>query len=61
MKERYKEMEKFTILFANKTLVFQGLERAKEIAQKQSLVSFRVSVFDSNNKRVARYEWGKEI
>lgn len=54
-------MEKFTILFANKTLVFQSLERAKEIAQKQSLVSFRVSVFDNNNKRVARYEWGKEI
>lgn len=54
-------MEKFKILFANKEMVFVGLERAKEIAKKQSLVNFRVSVFDSNNKMVARYEWGKEI
>lgn len=54
-------MEKFKILFANKAMVLVGLERAKEIAKKQSLVSFRVSVFDSNNKRVAKYEWGKEI
>lgn len=54
-------MEKYKILFANKAMVFVGLERAKEIAKKQSLVSFRVSVFDSNNKKVAYYEWGKEI
>lgn len=54
-------MEKYKILFANKEMVFVGLERAKEIAKNQSLVSFRVSVFDSNNKKVAKFEWGKEI
>ena len=52
-------MKKYTILFANKSVCYQGLERAKKYAQEQSLVSFRASVFDGNQK-IVTYEWGKE-
>lgn len=51
----------YKILFANKTLVVKNLDWAKEIAQNQLKTYFKVAIFDGNNKRVAKYEWGREI
>lgn len=50
----------YKVRVANKVSVIKGLEWAKEIARKASLVNFR-AVVESNGKAVARYEWGREI
>ena len=52
---------KYKILFANKAVVVKTLEYAKELAQTTYKCYFRVAIFDENNKRVAKYEWGREI
>ena len=52
---------KYTILFANKTLVVNNEEYARQLAENNLKNYFRVAIFDGNNKRVAKYEWGKEI
>ena len=51
-------MEVYKVLYANKSVLVNGLDRAKEYAQRQSIVSFRVSIF-KDNKKVATYENGK--
>jgi hypothetical protein len=60
-KERYKAMEKYVIYGANKSWKVEGLERALEYAERESKTCFRVSVFDSNNKKVAKFEFGKRV
>lgn len=50
----------YKVLFANKSVMVKGLEQAKTYAQRQSLVSFRVSVFE-NNKKIISYQWGKVV
>ena len=50
-------MKKYTILFANKTYCYGNLQIALDFAKRQSLVSFRTSVFDGN-KKLATYENG---
>ena len=50
-------MKKYTILFANKTYCYSNLQIALDYAKRQSLVNFRVSVFDGN-KKLATYEKG---
>ena len=52
---------KYTILFANKALVVNNVEYARQLAENNLKCYFRVAIFDGNNKRVAKYEWGKEI
>ncbi len=53
-------MKEYKVMVAGKVSVVKDLEWAKEIAKKASLVNFRASVFNGNEK-VASYEWGKEI
>ena len=53
-------MKTYKVLYANKSVLVKGLDRAREYAQKQSLVNFRVSIFDGNVK-IATYENGKEV
>ena len=50
----------YKIRVAGKAIVVKGLEWAKEIARKASLVNFR-AVVEHDNKIIAKYEWGKEI
>lgn len=50
----------YKVRVVGKASVVKGLEWAKEIARKASLVNFR-AVVENNGKIVARYEWGKEI
>ena len=50
-------MTKYTILFANKTYCYANLTIALDFAKRQSLVYFRVSVFE-NAKKVATYQGG---
>ena len=52
---------KYTILYANKALVVKTLKQARETAENYLKCYFRVAIFDGNNKRVAKYEWGREI
>ena len=54
-------MEKYTIYGVNKSWKVEGLERALEYAERESKNCFRISVFDSNNKKVAKFEFGKRI
>lgn len=50
----------YKVRVAGKAIVVKGLEWAKEVARKASLVNFR-AVVESNEKIVAKYEWGKEL
>ena len=54
-------MEKYVIYGANKSWRVEGLERALAYAERESKTCFRVSVFDGNNKKVAKFEFGKRI
>lgn len=51
-------MEVYKVLYGNKSVLVKGLDMAKEYAQRQSIVSFRVSIF-KDNKKVATYENGR--
>lgn len=53
-------MKQYKVLLTNKTILVYGLERAKEYAQRQSIVCFRATVLDGDVK-IARYENGKEL
>ena len=48
------------VLWANKGVRCYDLRVAHDYAQRESLVSFRVSIF-VDNKKVATYEWGKVV
>ena len=50
-------MTKYTVLMANKTYTLNNLTLALDFARRQSLVYFRVSVFE-NGKKVATYQGG---
>ena len=54
-------MENYKIYGANKSWNVKDLERALEYAERESKICFRVSVFDSNNKKVAKFEFGKRV
>lgn len=54
-------MEKYVIYGVNKSWKVEGLERALAYAERESETCFRVSVFDSNNKKVAKFEFGKRV
>ena len=51
---------KYVVLVANKSKAYSDLEWAKECAKRDSLVSFRATVFEGSEV-VAKYEWGKEL
>lgn len=53
-------MKEYKVMVAGKVSVVKDLDYAKWIAKNASVVNFRASVFDGN-ERVAHYEWGKEI
>lgn len=53
-------MKEYKVMVGSKVSVVKSLDYAKWIAKNASVVNFRASVFDGN-ERMARYEWGKEI
>ena len=58
---RFNEMEKYVIYGVNKSWKVEGLERALTYAERESKTCFRVSVFNSNNKKIAKFEFGKRV
>lgn len=48
------------VYYSNKVYRFYDVEVAKNFAQRQSLVSFRVSVF-VNDVMLVKYEFGKVV
>ena len=50
-------MTKYLIYYANKTYMVNNLAWALDLARRQSLVNFRVSIFKDNVK-LATYENG---
>ena len=50
-------MKKFKILLPNKTYLMTDLQKALDYARRESLIGYRVSVFDGNTK-IATYQGG---
>ena len=50
-------MKNYKILFANKSYCMSNLQYALDYAKRESLVGYRVSVFEGNNK-IATYQGG---
>lgn len=53
-------MKEYKVRVADKARVVKDLNHAKLIAKNASIVNFRASVF-CDSKKIAHYEWGKEI
>ena len=51
-------MEKYKVLYANKSVLVNGLDNAKEYAKNKSIVNFRASIF-KDNKKIVTYEKGE--
>lgn len=45
-------MEKFKILYANKSYYMTNFENALYVAKKESLNGYRVSIFNNNDKLI---------
>lgn len=53
-------MKDYKIYNVNKCFIVKGLDRALEIAQNDSRIGNRVSVFDGD-KKIATYQFGVRI
>ena len=53
-------MEKYKVMTHTKAYLVNNLDGAKKLAERLSIVHWRVTIF-KENKKVARYEWGEEL